>query len=322
MSPLRFVEPEATPQTVNVLLYGPPGTGKTVGACSAPGPILVINAEGPGALLYARREYGDEKIREVRFEGKNTLDDAYTYLRSKQGGERTVVLDTIGEVYEALVTRFANGGKVQLQHYGEVNTTIDRFVRALRDLDLNVVLVAHEQIDDEGGEITRRPATGGKKLPEKVMAQMDVVAYTGVATDDEGRRYMGQLVEANGRRAKDRSGVLGNARELDLTEWVETIAEAMRPVPIDDARAKRLLEGAETAGITVKQIGAWFNARLMEFPDEDYPEVKKKADALGALSQLVPDAAEAFEEFISAEIEKHADSREASLQSEAEAEAA
>lgn len=30
-----------------------------------------------------------------------------------------------------------------------------------------------------------------------------------------------QLIEANGRRAKERSGLLGKTRDLDLTEWVE-----------------------------------------------------------------------------------------------------
>jgi len=38
-------------------------------------------------------------------------------------------------------------------------------------------------------------------------------------------RYMAQLVQRKGRRAGDATGVLGKARELNLTEWVETIAK-------------------------------------------------------------------------------------------------
>lgn len=297
---LTFVEPETTPQTVNVLLYGPPGTGKTVAACSAPGPILAINAEGTGAFRFARKLFGDEKIREVRFEGGRTLDEAYQHLRSGDGGERTVVLDTIGEVYEALVADYAGNGRPQLQHYGDVNTKLDRFVRALRDLDVNVVLIAHEQIDDTDGQPTRRPATGGKKLPEKVMAQMDLVAYTGVIADDEGTRYMGQLVEGNGRRAKDRSGVLGAARELDLSEWFQTIAEEMKPAPVSEGVAEELHKAATDAGKDTKAIAGWFVSRGLESDDTDYPEVKSKAKALEAIGLLTDEAAEDFKAWVAA----------------------
>jgi hypothetical protein len=181
---LTFVEPATDQQALNVLLYGPPGTGKSVGACSAPGPVLVLNAEGPGALMYARKVYGDH-VREVRFEGEQTLRDVFMHLR-EGAEERTVVIDTLGEVYRVLLEEMAGeGGRASLQNYGDVNTKLDRFVRSLRDLDVNVVLVAHEQVDDQEGELTRRPATGGKKLPEQVMAQMDVVAYTGVVPESD-----------------------------------------------------------------------------------------------------------------------------------------
>jgi len=221
MTPLTFVEPTEVEPTLNILLYGPPGTGKTMGACSAPGPILVLNAEGPGAIRYARNFYGD-KIREVVFTGEETLTEAFLYLREGTGGEKTVIVDTIGEVYRVLLEQIG-GERPKIQHYGDVNTKLERFVRALRDLSINVVLIAHEQVDDSEGEATRRPMTGGKKLPEQIMAQADVVAYTGVvpATDSEPRRYVGQLVEGLGRRAKDRSGSLGDSRDLDLTEWIE-----------------------------------------------------------------------------------------------------
>lgn len=219
---MKFVEASERPPTLNVCLYGPGGTGKTVGACSAPGPILVLNAEGPGALRYSREMYGD-KIREVEIEGEDTLDEAFLYLRDGKGKEATVVVDTVGELYGKILEN-KGGARPTLQQYGDTNTKIERFVRALRDLPINVVLICHEQVDDGDGEITRRPMTGGKKLPEIIVAQMDVVAYTGVvpATEDEPAHYKGQLVEAGGRRAKDRTGRLGDFRDLDLTDWITT----------------------------------------------------------------------------------------------------
>lgn len=229
MSKLNFVQPKDVPPTINIGLYGPGGTGKTVGACSAPGPILVGNAEGESALRYARGKYGDDKIHEFPVAKSADLDALYLHM--KDGcEEQTFVLDTIGETYQRLVEELAGSGRASLQNYGDVNTKIERFVRAIRDLPINVVILAHEQVDDEEGEVTRRPSTGGKKLPEKIVAMMDVIGYTAVvpATDDEPTRYVAQLVEAKGRRAKDRSGALGVTRELNLSEWIPVAVEAMR----------------------------------------------------------------------------------------------
>jgi hypothetical protein len=222
---LTFVEPTTGSPTMNSLLYGPPGTGKTTGACSAPGPILVVNAEGPSALHYARQVNATTEIHEVAFEGRETLDEVYLHMRDGSAPEKTVVIDSLGEVYRSLLERMG-GDRPTLQQYGDANLIVERCVRALRDLPVHVVLVAHEQLDDQEGEIVRRPSTGGKKLPEIVMAMMDVVAYTGVIpeTEDAPRRYVGQLVEANGRRAKDRSGLLGKSRDLNLSEWASASA--------------------------------------------------------------------------------------------------
>ena len=52
---LSFHEAPPAPQTYNVLLYGPPKSGKSTAAATAPGPILWLNAEGAGALGYARK---------------------------------------------------------------------------------------------------------------------------------------------------------------------------------------------------------------------------------------------------------------------------
>lgn len=228
MSPLSFVKPSAAPPTLNTLLYGPPGTSKSTGASSAPGPILYGNAEGENALKFARRMYGDDKFHEVAITKKADLDALYMHMRNGCD-EATFVLDSVGEVYRVLIEEIG-GDRPTIQNWGDVNTIIERFVRAIRDLPLNVVLICHEEIvrDEQTGEMLRQPVTGGRKLPAQLMAMVDVVAYTGVipATDDEPTRYMAQLIAANGRHGKDRSGALGAARPIDLSEWIATAAAA------------------------------------------------------------------------------------------------
>ena len=100
-------------------------------------------------------------------------------------------------------------------------------VRTLRDLPLNVVLIAHESFMEDGEALVVQPEIGGKTTAE-VMAEVDIVGYTGIVEDEGERIFMARLVDGNGRRAKDRSGALGTHRQLDLSEWLDTFKEALK----------------------------------------------------------------------------------------------
>jgi hypothetical protein len=231
MTDLQFVTPDGGDATWNVLLYGPGGNGKTVGACSAPKPLVLLNADGPDASRKSHAIYGDT-IREVPFVGAKTLDDTYLYLTSKEGADvKTLVLDPLGEMYEKLFEELGGDRKDGLKNHGDVQTKIRRFVRSVCDLPINVVIVCHEEVADNEGDPLRRPLTGGKKLPEKIIGMVSILGYVGVipADAEKGtpRRWVAQLVEARGRRAKDRSEGLGDSRDINLEEWFPVATEAM-----------------------------------------------------------------------------------------------
>lgn len=242
---LAFVDPKEHPLNLNCVLYGAPGSGKTTGALSAPGPILYVNAEGQNAAMFARRFHVGTEIREVTVTSGETLNEALLYLRDGNDVV-TVVVDSLGAIYQVVLDAYTGGDRPKIQQYGDTNIAIERFCRALRDLPINVVLIAHEYAvkDEASGEFERLPYTGttNPALGAKLMAQVDVVGYTGriEAEDEDGEpRYVAQLFPAGGRRGKDRTGLLGEFPELDLSSWVETYTRAIQPAnPAKAEKAK------------------------------------------------------------------------------------
>jgi hypothetical protein len=204
----------------------------------APGPNLWVNAEGPGALAYARKTAAQRghQILEVRItrqtDARQVLRDVIKHVRDGiEPVPQTVTVDTVAKVREALIRQIVvPGAKNSIQQFGEVARILREFVQTMRDLPVNLVLIAHQNVEDAEGERIVRPLIGGA-LTEEIPGEVDVIAYTHSFKDDDSgeRRYVGQLVEAKGRTAGDRSGGLGPVRDLDLSEWLTAYREALAP---------------------------------------------------------------------------------------------
>ncbi len=237
---LAFINTDEQRDTFNCMLFGPMGTGKSVGAATSPGPILWINAEGEGAIQYPKKVAKDRgtDILEVRLPArggdyKGTLSEVMGYYRNPTGPEpKTVVIDTIGALRGLLAKQIVVGpGNKSRDQWGEVADILRDFVLFFRDKPVNLVILAHEDIQDEDGERIVEPKIGGA-LQTDIPKELDVVAYTGVIRDQDSGdlSYHGQFVGHHGRRCKDRSGGgLGEHRPIDVSEWLETFRAALAP---------------------------------------------------------------------------------------------
>lgn len=230
---LTFVDPAEAVDAQRVVLWGAAGTGKSVAASSAPTPILVLSADRPSAYRFARRHHGhDQKaLREVRYRDASTLSDVFRYLRDHPGEVRTIIIDPVHNIYERLVDTSPLRGDGE-PDYQAVNKKLLGFLYELRQFDLNVVLVAHEKLNDgKRGDGKLYPQLGGPALTNKILAEMDIVARVGrvPGEGDEPTRWLAQLQPIANWVCKEGTGVLGDRREPDLSEWFRVVATELAP---------------------------------------------------------------------------------------------
>lgn len=236
-TPLVFVDPTATDPTYRVCLWNAPGEGKSVAAASAPDPILVLNADRPSAYLFARKHHAGKDIREVRYEGPQTLTQVYEYLAADGCDIKTVVIDPVSNIVDQLAD-VAPAGREGGPDYQWINKQVLRFVKGLRKFDINVVLIAHEKLNDgKRGDGKLYPALGGATLINKLLAEMDIVARVGRVVrqvdDDEEVVYVGQLQPTGNVVCKQSTAAdLGDRRIADLTRWFELANQAL---DVDDS---------------------------------------------------------------------------------------
>jgi hypothetical protein len=228
---LTLVKPTEE-STINAVLYGPPKSGKTVGAATAPGKLLYLNADTANATRFAhsRRDFDEAHV-----------EDLSTLIAAIDAADDydSVVLDPVADVYRVVLEGLSNRAlSPQIQQYGDAGTHLERFCRALCEKPVNAVFVCHEIAvpNEETGGMEYLPfvstKSGSPVFAGKLMAMVDVIGYTGVVPPEkEGDpvKYVAQLINARGRRGGDRFGALGTSREVDLAEWAKLASEAMRP---------------------------------------------------------------------------------------------
>lgn len=239
-TPLMFVDPTKTDPTYRVCLWAAPGEGKSVAACTAPGPILVVNADRPAAYAFARKHHAGKEIREVRYEGVQTLEAVFQYLAAPGCDIKTVVVDPVSNIIDQIrdVAPAAKDGDID---HSWVNKKMLGFVQALRRFDVNVILIAHEKLNDgKKGDGKMYPSMGGGTLINKLLAEMDIAAHisrvTRMVDDEQETVWIGQLQPVGNLVCKESTPAdLGDRRVADLSRWFELANDATRPDPEDNA---------------------------------------------------------------------------------------
>jgi phage nucleotide-binding protein len=223
---------------VNMLIYGKSGVGKTQLAGSADAvpsmrKVLVVDVEGGTMTL--GHSYPDVDV--IRVKDWNSIAELYDVLQSGNHDYRTCIIDSLTEaqkfnmsaVMSKRILEREEKGESQdpdvpdMRAWGKNIEQIRKFVRAFRDLEMNVIFTAlvKEEKNPRTGLLERMPQLSGK-LAGEVAAFLDIVVYYYTKTvDDEVKRLL--LTTATDEYvAKDRTGKLPPLLEAP------TLAEIMK----------------------------------------------------------------------------------------------
>lgn len=206
---------------VKLLVYGQAGAGKTSLIRTLPEPI-VLSAEG--GLLSIQ----DADLPFIEVTSMDDLREAYEWVAGSDEAKAfaSVALDSISEVAEVVLQYELKRNKDGRAAYGELNSTMNEFIRAFRDLPGKHVYMSAklEKSQDEMGRMLYNPGMPGKSLTQGIAYFFDEVLALRVEKDADGNTQRALMCDSDGLwAAKDRSGKLEAWEAPDLGALIAKI---------------------------------------------------------------------------------------------------
>jgi len=156
-----------------VMVYAQPGSGKTSMGGTASKPLTLDFDHGA-----YRSAFRPDTLEVDHWSDVSTLppDELVDY--------DTIVVDTVGRALDKIQSHIiatdpkkANAaGSLTLQGFGDLKTTFIAWIKQLRELGKDIVLLAHDAEDKQGDNLIVRPdATGGSK--NELVKVADAIGY-------------------------------------------------------------------------------------------------------------------------------------------------
>lgn len=203
---------------VKAILHGPSGSGKTYSIASIPNHHGVIVLSAEAGLLSIRETASD--IDGIEIHGLDELREAYAYISGDDGKKyHTVVLDSLTEIAQQVLSSEMAKTKDGRKAYGEMNDVMTKLVKSFRDLSgKNVILICQQsKVQDDEGRIFYGPSMPGKTLAQWIPYATDLVACIRIRKDAEGTvKRAFQFAELDEQyQAKNRGGKLDDFEPPD-----------------------------------------------------------------------------------------------------------
>jgi len=159
--------------TLVVTIYGQPGIGKTSLAFTAERPLMLDFDHGAH-----RSAFRKDSVR------VDSWVDVANLTPEDLAGYKTIVLDTAGRALDAITAHIgrtqpkltSSSGNLTLQGYGELKAVFLAWLKRVRQLGMDVVILAHDTEDKSGDDLIVRPDIQGGSKSELYKAS-DAIGY-------------------------------------------------------------------------------------------------------------------------------------------------
>lgn len=169
------------PEYIKALICGNPGVGKTKFSATSPKPFM-LSAEGGLMSIH------EDKVPYITIEKLGGIEGVKTLISTLQQKKeireeqlgievKTFIIDTIDEVARLMMKEHLKSEGVsnaRIQDYGWLKDTMTSFVRAVRNLDMHVIMTAHlKSVTDDSDTQKYLPAIDGS-FAEAIAGYVDL----------------------------------------------------------------------------------------------------------------------------------------------------
>lgn len=210
-------------QNLIVFIYGDPGVWKTSLAFTAKNPILFDFDKG---AYRAKNRKDTVQI--------NAWHEVANFSANDLAGYDTIIIDTAGRVLDMISDFLKQDSKnirrgsneLSMQGYGKLGSLFTNWLKMLRNMGKDIVILAHAGEDKDGDNIIKRPdMVGGSK--KEVYKIADMMGYMTVQQGQQGAERVLYFAPSPSYLAKD-SGQIGNVVLAPMTNNPTQLADIIQ----------------------------------------------------------------------------------------------
>lgn len=188
---IKFTTTKDSSDFIKCLVYGESGIGKTRLSNTAPKPVIISSEK----KLLSLKKFN---IPVILIEDHEDLEEAYNFITTdkKAKGFQTIVLDSISDIAETILTYFKenpiDGNTHPQAAYGAMADALLPLIKKFRDIpDKHIYFIAKAKRmkDDYTGVVSWYPMMPGQQLGPGLPYLFDFVFAMRSGEDNDGNKY-------------------------------------------------------------------------------------------------------------------------------------